>query len=171
MVADGGALTAAAGQPHQLSGVSILTPHAGEFEKVFGAPRADRLAAARLAAATTGAVVVLKGSDSLIAAPDGRVAINAGAPPALATAGSGDVLAGTAGALLAQRMPPFEAACAAVWLHAMAATLALRARGAGVGSAMPLLAEDLLEQLGGAWLAAEGADGPRLPARNVRRLP
>jgi hydroxyethylthiazole kinase-like uncharacterized protein yjeF len=157
VVADGGALTAAAGQPHLLAGAGILTPHAGEFEKVFGAPKRDRLAAARLAAAATGAVVLLKGSDSIIAASDGRVAINGDAPPALATAGSGDVLAGTAGALLAQGMPPFEAACAAAWLHARAATLALRGRGASTGSGTPLLAEDLLEHLGAAWIAAERA--------------
>ncbi|MFC7551341.1 NAD(P)H-hydrate dehydratase [Pseudoroseomonas wenyumeiae] len=125
VVADGGALTAAAGQPHTLQGAAILTPHAGEFAKVFGALRRDRLAAARMAAAVTGAVVVLKGSDSIIAAPDGRAAINHNAPPALATAGSGDVLAGLAGGLLAQRLPPFEAACAAAWLHGQAATLAL----------------------------------------------
>jgi hydroxyethylthiazole kinase-like uncharacterized protein yjeF len=153
VVADGGALTAAAGQPHMLQGAAILTPHAGEFTKVFGAPRRDRLAAARLAAAVTGAVVVLKGSDSIIAAPDGRVAINGNAPPALATAGSGDVLAGLAGGLLAQRMPPWEAACAAAWLHGQAATLALGQAAAGT----PLVAEDLLAHLRGAWVAAKKA--------------
>ena len=155
VVADGGALTAAAGQPQQLSGASILTPHAGEFEKVFGSPRRDRLSAARLAAAATGAVVVLKGSDSIVAAPDGRVAINNNAPPALATAGSGDVLAGTAGALLAQGMAPFEAACAAAWLHGEAGTLALRRLGSSAG--VGLLAEDLLEELRAAWVGAEAA--------------
>ncbi|MBC9179429.1 NAD(P)H-hydrate dehydratase [Pseudoroseomonas ludipueritiae] len=150
VVADGGALTAAAGQPHTLQGAAILTPHAGEFAKVFGALRRDRLAAARMAAAVTGAVVVLKGSDSIIAAPDGRAAINNNAPPALATAGSGDVLAGLAGGLLAQNLPPFEAACAAAWLHGQAATLAL----AGAAPGTPLVAEDLLPQLRAAWIAA-----------------
>jgi hydroxyethylthiazole kinase-like uncharacterized protein yjeF len=153
VVADGGALTAAAGQPHMLQGVAILTPHAGEFAKVFGAPRRDRLAATRLAAAVTGAVVVLKGSDSIIAAPDGRVAINVNAPPALATAGSGDVLAGLAGGLLAQRMPAWEAACAAAWLHGQAATLALGQAAGGT----PLVAEDLLAHLREAWVAATKA--------------
>ncbi|MBO1074133.1 NAD(P)H-hydrate dehydratase [Roseomonas marmotae] len=149
-VVDGGALTAAAGQPQLLRGAAILTPHAGEFGKVFGSPPGDRLSAARMAAALTGAVVVLKGSDSIIAAPDGRVAINANAPPALATAGSGDVLAGLAGGLLAQNMPPFQAACAAVWLHGKAAGLALGDARPGA----PLVAEDLLHQIRAAWMAA-----------------
>ncbi|WP_235035515.1 NAD(P)H-hydrate dehydratase, partial [Roseomonas sp. 18066] len=100
VVADGGALTACAGAPRALRGAAILTPHAGEFLRVFGDPGADRLSAARNAAKSTGAVIILKGSDSIIAAPDGRVAINANAPPALATAGSGDVLAGLAAGLL-----------------------------------------------------------------------
>ncbi|MDB5370521.1 MAG: bifunctional ADP-dependent NAD(P)H-hydrate dehydratase/NAD(P)H-hydrate epimerase [Roseomonas sp.] len=153
VVADGGALTAAAGQPLALRGTAILTPHAGEFARVFGAPGEDRMAAARDAAAVTGAVVVLKGSDTIIAAPDGRVAINANAPPALATAGSGDVLAGLAGGLLAQHMPPFEAACAAAWLHGQAATLALGTASAGT----PLVAEDLLPRIRAAWAAAESS--------------
>jgi hydroxyethylthiazole kinase-like uncharacterized protein yjeF len=152
VVADGGALTAATGQPQMLQGATILTPHAGEFEKVFGAPRRDRLAAVRLAAAVTGAVVVLKGSDSIVAAPDGRVAINSGAPPALATAGSGDVLAGLAAGLLAQRMPAFDAACAAVWLHGQAAVLALGAAAPGA----PLVAEELLPRIRDAWMCAGG---------------
>jgi len=83
------------------------------------------------------------------------VAINNNAPPALATAGSGDVLAGTAGALLAQGMAPFEAACAAAWLHGEAGTLALRRLGDSPG--VGLLAEDLLEELRAAWVAAEAA--------------
>jgi hydroxyethylthiazole kinase-like uncharacterized protein yjeF len=167
VVADGGALTAAAGRPDLLRGSAILTPHAGEFAKVFGAPGEDRLAAARQAAAATGAVVVLKGSDSIIAAPDGRVAINAGAPAALATAGSGDVLAGLCGALLAQHLPPFQAACAAVWLHAAAGRLALEAiPGAALqvaatpgtaNSGIPLVAEDLLDHIRPAWSLAETA--------------
>lgn len=143
VVADGGALTAAAGDPGALRGAAVLTPHAGEFARVFGPPGADRLAAARAAAARTGAVTVLKGADSIIAAPDGRVAINDHAPPALATAGSGDVLAGLAAGLLAQGMAPFEAACAAVWLHGEAAFRAL----GGAPPQAPLVAEALLPEI------------------------
>ncbi|MGI9127190.1 MAG: NAD(P)H-hydrate dehydratase [Roseomonas sp.] len=121
LVADAGALTAAAEAPDLLRGVAVITPHAGEFTRLFGAPGSDRLAATRAAAARLGAVVVLKGPDSIIAAPDGRVIINDNAPPSLATAGTGDVLAGAIAALLAQGMMPFEAAAAAVWLHGVAA--------------------------------------------------
>ncbi|MCC6718685.1 MAG: NAD(P)H-hydrate dehydratase [Acetobacteraceae bacterium] len=137
-VLDAGALTACAGAPGLLRGATVLTPHSGEFARVFGPPGPDRVAAARAAAASTGAVVLLKGADTIIAAPDGRVAINDSAPPWLATAGSGDVLAGAIAGLLAQGMPPWQATCAAVWLHGAAA------RRAGPG----LIAEDLLTTLG-----------------------
>ncbi len=136
-VIDADALTACAGSPEALRGATILTPHAGEFARVFGSPGPDRLAAVREAAARTGAVVLLKGADTIIAAPNGRAAINDNAPPFLATAGAGDVLAGLIAGLLAQGMPAWEAACAAAWLHGDAA------RRAGPY----LIAEDLITAL------------------------
>ncbi|MBS7812763.1 NAD(P)H-hydrate dehydratase [Roseococcus pinisoli] len=133
LLADAGALTAFAGDPDGLRGAAILTPHAAEFGRLFGRVGDDRLSATRAAAARIGGVVLLKGSDTVIAAPDGRAVINHNAPPSLATGGTGDVLAGLAGSLLAQGMPAFEAACAAAWIQGEAA------QKIGPG----LLAEDL----------------------------
>jgi hydroxyethylthiazole kinase-like uncharacterized protein yjeF len=125
LVVDADALTSFRHDPEALFACldrdDVLTPHPGEFERIFPgllARSPERIAAAREAAKLAGAVVLLKGADTVIAAPDGRAAVSLNGTPWLATAGSGDVLAGFIGGLIAQGMESFEAACAGAWIHA-----------------------------------------------------
>lgn len=158
LVLDADALTAFADAPEDLFRLiaearsAILTPHDGEFRRLFGQTEGSKLDQARAAASRSGAVVVAKGPDTVIAAPDGAAAINWDAPPTLATAGSGDVLAGIVAGVRAAGAAPFDAAAAAVWLHGQAAHSLNRG----------LIASDLLDAIPSAYrrLAAYRG-GPR----------
>ncbi len=119
----------------------VLTPHEGEFKKLFGDFRMAKIERAKYVSKFLQSVVILKGSDTIIASPDNRISINYNAPPSLATAGSGDVLAGIVGGLLAQGVKSFEAASIAVWIHGHAASLF------GKG----LIADDLIDLIPQAW--------------------
>jgi NAD(P)H-hydrate epimerase len=136
MLLDADGLNAHAGALGSLVGreaASVLTPHAGELARLMesdsDAVGARRLESVRQAAAAAQAIVVLKGDDTLVAVPDGRVAVNRGGASVLATAGTGDVLSGVIGAFLAKRMDPWHAACAGVLLHARAGQLTAREIG------------------------------------------
>jgi hydroxyethylthiazole kinase-like uncharacterized protein yjeF len=151
LVIDADAITVFRDDPEELFSVldrdDVLTPHPGEFERLFPgllARAPERIAAARQAAEKADAVVLLKGADTVIAAPDGRCAVNANGSHWLATAGSGDVLAGFIGGLVAQGMESFEAACAGAWIHAEAA----EAHGPGlISEDLPALSSAVLRRL------------------------
>ena len=151
IVIDADALTAFRDDPEELFSVldrdDVLTPHPGEFERVFpGVLKAapERITAVRQAAGRAHAVVLLKGPDTVIAAPDGRCCVNTNGVPWLATAGSGDVLAGFIGGLVAQGMDSFEAACAGTWIHAQAGSR----HGPGlIAEDLPGLAPAVLREL------------------------
>ncbi len=153
MVLDADGLNAHAGRLESLAarmGHTVLTPHVGELARLQECESADiegaRLEHVRAAAASASAVVVLKGDDTLVAEPGGTVAVSRGGSPALATAGTGDVLTGVISALLAQGLEPFTAAAAGVWMHAEAGRLA----AARLGVAEGVIASDVIEALPGA---------------------
>jgi ADP-dependent NAD(P)H-hydrate dehydratase / NAD(P)H-hydrate epimerase len=165
MVLDADGLNAHAGRLGELAAreaPTVLTPHAGELSRLLELPaeeiERERLRHARAAARLARAVVVLKGDDTLIADPDGSVAVSPGDSPALATAGSGDVLTGVIAALLAQGVPAFTAAAAAVWLHAEAGRRAAHALG---GVAEGVIASDVIAALPGARGGAAAGGGRR----------
>jgi NAD(P)H-hydrate epimerase len=157
VVLDADGLNAHAGRLGALrvrSAPTVLTPHAGELGRLLETESAEvearRLHHAREAAAASGAIVVLKGDDTLVAEPSGRVAVSPGGAPALATAGTGDVLSGVVAAMLAKGLEPFTAACAAVLLHVRAGQLAAERQGGPGGVVATDVIHALPESLGSA---------------------
>jgi hydroxyethylthiazole kinase-like uncharacterized protein yjeF len=144
-----------AGGPAALPALSVVTPHPGEMARLLGSDtetvNADRVSVARAAAQSWNLVVVLKGAFTVVAAPDGRVSINPFATPALATAGTGDVLSGLITGLLAQGVAPFEAAVLGAWLHGQAGQLAAEELGT-----RGVLARDVLDTVRTAFSVLEG---------------
>ncbi len=155
LVLDADAITVLADHIEAISSAQcpvVLTPHPGEFATLFGLKvgdvQEDRFGLAKMAAVKLGATVVLKGAGTLVAAPEHPLAINLTGNPGMASGGSGDVLAGIIAGLAGQGIPPFEAACAAVWLHGRAGDLA-----AAEKSQASLIAPDLIEKLPEAFRA------------------
>jgi len=149
LLLDADGLNAHAGRLEDLASrdaPTVLTPHAGELARLLeidsAAVGARRLSHARDAARRCQAVVLLKGDDTIVAMPEGPVGVSRGGSAALATAGTGDVLSGVIGALLAKRLHPFHAACAGTWLHAAAGQVAAERLGADV-----VIARDVIEAL------------------------
>ncbi len=156
LVLDADALNAFAGRAHWIekrSGPAVLTPHPGELSRLVGIPveevQADRRKAAETLAALTGAVVVLKGEATLIAEKGRTTRINLNGNPGMARGGTGDLLAGLLGGLLAQGVAPFDAACLAVWLHGRAGDLAVWRHGPAA-----MRVEDIIASLAPAWTGA-----------------
>jgi NAD(P)H-hydrate epimerase len=152
VVVDGDGLSALGAQAGDIVArrelATILTPHDGEFERLAGhAPGDDRIAAARSLAAATGAIVLLKGPTTVIAHPDGRARLSMTGDARLATAGTGDVLSGIIGALLAQGVDGFDAAAAGAWLHG---------RAAMEGPARGLVASDVVDGLPAVLVGLDG---------------
>jgi NAD(P)H-hydrate epimerase len=167
MVLDADGLNAHAGRLGELrarTAAAVLTPHAGELARLLELSSSqierERLRHVRDAARQAGAIVLLKGDDTLIAEPSGRVAVSPGGSPALATAGTGDVLTGVIAALLAQALDPFTATAAGVWLHAQAGREAARRLGVVEG----VIASDVIAALPAARsIPRGGAGGGRAP--------
>ena len=163
MLVDADGLTRLARDPNLVrrrTAPTLLTPHDREFARIAGPVGPDRVGAARRAAADLGVTVLLKGTATVVADPDGRAYVNPTGTPWLATAGSGDVLSGLGGALLAGGLPAVEAGAVAAYLHGLAGTLA--ARGASTTAA------GVLDALPDALRAVSPRTSPSGPGRSAR---